>query len=89
VVTEMGYFSNGSEGEMYMHNYCFKCINWKEDNYGIGCPVWDLHINWSYELCNKKENEGKQMLDILIPIKGCQNQQCQMFIEKGRDTNED
>lgn len=81
----MGYFSNGSEGEYYQSNYCFKCVNWKKDEFGEGCLIWDLHLTWSYELCNKKDNEGKQMLDILIPLKDCQNQQCKMFIEKGGD----
>jgi len=77
----MGYFSNGTEGIGYMESYCFNCINWQIDKkLKIGfCPIWDLHLNYSYELCNKKDNEGKKMLDFLIPIKDCQNQKCQMF----------
>ena len=78
----MGYFSNGTEGTNYMETYCFNCVNWKEDDYGTSCPVWDLHIRYSYELCNNKENEGKQMLDYLIPIKACKNLECKMFIKK-------
>ena len=78
----MGSFSNGSEGMCYQESYCFRCVNWKKDDFGMGCPVWDLHFTWSYELCNKKDNEGKKMLDMLIPIKDCQNLRCNMFIAK-------
>lgn len=80
----MGYFSNGSEGEGYQYTYCFKCVNWKKDKFGVGCPIWDIHGTYSYELCNEKDNEGKIILDTLIPInkKTIQNEKCLMFIEK-------
>lgn len=74
----MGFFSNGDEGRIYQEIYCSKCINWKEDEFGHGCPIWDLHLNHSYELCNSR-SLAKRMLDYLIPKGTCFNGQCRMF----------
>jgi hypothetical protein len=80
----MAYFSNGTEGVGYMEAFCFKCKNWidKKDGRGSGCPIWDLHLIYSYELCNSK-SIGKKMLDFLIPADkhhcACK---CSMFLSK-------
>lgn len=68
----MGYFANGSEGEMYREQYCEQCIH--EDD----CAVWDLHLLSNYEECNNKRSP----LHVLIPREGCGNGKCRMFVEK-------
>lgn len=76
----MAYFGNGTEGLMYQEEYCFKCKNFR----GSGCPIWDLHLLYSYKLCNSR-SIGKKMLDILIPKeKGLIAGKCSMFL-KGRE----
>jgi hypothetical protein len=65
----MGYFSNGAEGAMYQEVFCERCIHFKDegDGRGPGCPVWDAHLFYAYELCNEDDHPGKIMLDMLIP----------------------
>ena len=81
----MGYFPNGTSGDCFRDSYCWKCKNWvdKKDGRGFGCPIWDLHLDYSYELCNSK-TIAKKMLDFLIPInkKRCYNEECAMFLKK-------
>lgn len=67
----MGYFSNGTEGEMYADEWCSKCIHEKH------CAVWDAHFLYNYRECNKKES----ILDVLIPRNGIWNSKCRMFID--------
>jgi hypothetical protein len=77
----MAYFSNGTEGFEYKKRFCFRCINWREDENGWGCPIWDVHILYSYELCNSK-SKAKEMLDFLIPMDKEHNpKECRMFME--------
>lgn len=92
----MGYFSNGTEGLIYQEAYCFRCRNFGADKLSEkteveGCPIWDLHLLWSYDLCNDHENPGKQMLDTLIPrvphtfsdgITHEINGECSMFVAR-------
>ena len=79
----MGYFSNGSEGEIYWFSYCKKCNNWtkREGELEFGCPIWDLHILYQYNLCNSR-SLAKKILDFLIPTnkKECNNEKCSMFL---------
>jgi len=80
----MGYFPNGTDGMFYQDEYCLKCIHYKEDDRGIGCPVWDLHILHNYD----KEREID--LDLFIPRDGVRNKQCVMFVQDvTRETNKD
>ena len=65
----MGYFSNGTEGEMYEAEFCSRCVH--EDN----CAVLEAHMLYNYDECNKKDS----ILHILIPKKGCDNKKCRMF----------
>ena len=81
----MAYFSNGTEGEMYQATYCDRCRNWREGRggFGEGCPVWDVHILFSYDECNSDSN-AKKMLDHLIPMMegGIYADECTMFLQK-------
>lgn len=91
----MGYFSNGTEGELYVERYCSRCKHWEDDGPDRieGCPVWDLHILFAYEECNSSSN-AKAMLDTLIPRGVIAdagdghplpiNEQCVMFIARDR-----
>lgn len=76
----MAYFANGTEGLMFRDAFCYQCVHWKNlvDKDGhdqedtAGCPVYDIHLMHSYELCNAKDGEdegrriAKWMLDTLI-----------------------
>ena len=79
----MGYFANGTEGDQYEKMYCDLCVHQVNDT-GERCPVWDLHLDYSYELCNDKSHPGKIMLDTLIPPDGdgVFNSRCKMFFRK-------
>ncbi len=70
----MGYFSNGTEGEMYYERYCSRCIH----NENEDCPIWDAHLMFSYRDCNDPES----ILHMLIPRDGIANVQCRLFVEK-------
>lgn len=70
----MGYFANGTEGDLYESFYCCDCIHY--DN----CAVWDAHMLHNYKECNKSDS----ILHMLIPRSkdGIGNEKCLMFIEK-------
>lgn len=73
----MGYFSSGTEGEMYADKYCRKCIHL--DGGSGPCAVWLAHLVWNYDECNKEAS----ILHDLIPRKKPPeygNEQCRMFI---------
>ena len=68
----MGYFSNGTEGEMYEERYCANCAH--QD----GCTVWLAHMVHNYDECNNPES----ILHLLIPRSkdNVGNEQCTMFL---------
>jgi hypothetical protein len=69
----MGYFSNGTEGELYYEAYCAHCIHDEHDD----CAVLAAHFFYNYDECNKSES----ILHMLIPrAKDGENEQCKMFI---------
>lgn len=72
----MGYFANGTEGEIYEAKYCNRCIHNDYDE--RLCAVWIAHIRYSYSECNNP----KSILSVLIPSSpdGPGNGQCKMFI---------
>lgn len=76
----MGYFSNGTEGELYREAYCDKC-RWDKGNQ---CPIWNAHLVFNYEECNKPES----VLHMLIP-KGKApdfgNGECYFFMPESGD----
>ena len=70
----MGYFSNGTEGDLYREAYCDKC-RWDKDN---ACPIWMAHMLHNYAECNKAEST----LHMLIPRKAAPdfgNDECFFF----------
>jgi hypothetical protein len=73
----MGYFSNGTDGEMYYETFCANCVH-NGDEDGPYCPVWAAHKEYNYRDCNDKNS----ILHILIPRKGVENEECTMFIRK-------
>lgn len=67
----MGYFSNGTEGEMFEEAWCSRCVHSdisgdREIGVDPPCPVWGAHLLFAYGLCNKKDDPGKIILDMLI-----------------------
>jgi hypothetical protein len=75
----MGYFSNGTEAEMYAERYCARCMHGPRRNPDEGCAVWLLHMLHNYEECDKPDS----FLNLLIPrAQGdVGNEQCAMFRE--------
>lgn len=69
----MGYFSNGTEGELYYEDYCSRCVHNKNED----CPIWDAHLLFSYRDCNNPES----ILHMLIPRDGVENKACRLFLE--------
>lgn len=71
----MGYFSNGTEGEMYEDRWCSRCIHRDDQR---GCPIWMLHHLHNYEECNKPDS----FLHVLIPRSkdDLSNERCSMFV---------
>ena len=71
----MGYFSNGTEGVMYQERYCERCVHFKPED--GGCMVWLAHIDMNYK--QHDVPAVKEILDLLIPREGIENQECSMF----------
>ena len=71
----MGYFSNGTEGDIYYAAHCMKCVHEAD-----GCHVWLLHLIHNYDECNKPNS----FLHKLIPRSkdGLSNERCAMFHQK-------
>jgi len=86
----MGYFSNGTEGEMYVAQYCQHCRNYTDTGTGsLGCAIMDLHLLWNYDAVGKNANEDKLFaLENFIPREKDSegvltvNGQCKMFLVK-------
>ena len=74
----MGYFANGTEGEIYEAEYCSRCVHKSTDE--KPCAVWMAHFLKNYEECNN----DKSILHMLIPISkdGLHNLQCRMFLPR-------
>lgn len=78
----MGYFPNGTAGDIYEEKYCSRCVHMNQET---GCPVMIAHQLYNYEECNKPES----ILHILIPRdKDGWNQQCAMFFAADKVKNE-
>jgi hypothetical protein len=73
----MGYFSNGTEGDIFVANFCARCIHGQNEL--EGCPVDDAHRLFAYEECNNKSN-AKTILDMLIERKPDLSNECKMFV---------
>ena len=74
----MGYFPNGTSGEMYRERYCDRCLH---DRGGDGpmCPIWTLHLERNYKDCN----DATAILHRFIPRSAdkLDNEACVMFTE--------
>lgn len=80
----MGYFSNGSEGDMYEKKYCSKCVHAPDYKKSLDCPILALHEIWNYEQHGEDDvsKEKKLILESFIPqTEGHCNCQCTMFVE--------
>lgn len=77
----MGYFSNGTEGELYRERYCERCLH--DDPEGPYCPVWEAHLAANYDALKPGNELAREVLDTLIPRTGNGgNGECQMFASK-------
>lgn len=78
----MGYFSSGTEGDLYEARHCANCAHQGKD--GTGCAVMLAHVVHSYPECGKK-SAAEEILTLLIPrTKGGGNGRCKMFIDTRR-----
>lgn len=73
----MGYFSNGSEGEIYRARWCDRCLHDQKS----GCAVYLAHLMFNYDQC--KDSKLADVLSVLIPRTkdGLDNEQCKMFVK--------
>lgn len=78
----MGYFSNGTEGEIYYEQWCARCLHDNPDK-AIHCTIWNLHLLNNYDECNKPDS----YLHALIPREGMGNGRCAMFVDRGLMSN--
>jgi hypothetical protein len=84
----MGYFANGTENDMYVAEWCSRCVHGKNDQ--TGCGVMNLHWIWNYDqhgddLVSKAKKDG---LTILIPQrKDGFNDMCSMFVREKEEEN--
>lgn len=79
----MGYFSNGTEGQLYEEQYCSRCVHRDGKDGQSGCAVWLAHLMDNYEQCNNPDS----VLHVLIRQgdrkKGEPwNLECEMFIPR-------
>lgn len=80
----MGYFPNGTAGDMFEAEFCSKCVHEDDEK---GCPVMLAHVLYAYDLCNEDEakNPGKHVLEMLIVQDEKRNtQRCSMFVSVSR-----
>ena len=67
----MGYFSNGTEGDMYHSQYCADCAHDGD------CAVWEAHLMHNYDECNNE----KSLLHYFIPRGDTGfNEKCRMWM---------
>lgn len=89
----MGYFQNGTSGDMFREAYCDRCIHDDPENEHDGalCPIWTLHLGWNYDAVGKQDDPAREAvrrakqeaLDAFIPrTKDGDNEKCLMFTER-------
>jgi len=74
----MGYFSCGSELDVYEAIYCEKCVRCGD------CSVHLAHIMYAHRLHDKEKHVGRKILNMLISLDvgGMNNEKCSMFYER-------
>jgi hypothetical protein len=82
----MAYFPNGTSHDLFAEHWCERCVHWPEDDESPLCVVETAHFLYNYELCNKKDDPGKVILEMLIPMEetpvGSFAGKCAMFWER-------
>ena len=53
----MGYFSNGTEGELYQRQWCDRCIHRDDYEAGTFCEVWSAHIFYQKAVSAQRSHE--------------------------------
>lgn len=79
----MGYFSNSTEGDMWEHQWCDRCVhrpNYDPENWQ-DCPILKIHCLFNYRQMENKEESLKEVLSILIPVDNTDNLKCSLFLE--------
>lgn len=78
----MGYFSNGTEGELYRERWCERCVHDGNHDDDPFCPIWNLHLEHAYT--HHDHPLVAPILNELIPRAedGLSNKQCSMFVEQ-------
>lgn len=76
----MGYFPNGTSGDIYYEMYCSKCVHEDTEREAAMCPIWLWHMVDNYKECNNE----KSYLHKVIPRSkdDLDNEQCVMFLER-------
>ena len=71
----MGYFANGTEGDLYQAQWCERCVHYDNND----CPVWNLHLIWNTKA--RFDQDKELALDYFIPRTpdGLENLKCRMF----------
>jgi hypothetical protein len=79
----MGYFSNGTEAEIYENEYCRKCVHYYKDDGIDPCAIMAAHVFYQDVDCWR--DCAEEILDMLIPREGAHNGQCTLFYEEKRN----
>lgn len=90
----MGYFSNGTEGEGFVDNWCANCAHWTEPDDPKQCTIWMLHLCYNGEQHNSgmvkiSKNLSmhgptlKEMLgDLIRRETATRGQECTMYLPR-------
>lgn len=82
----MGYFSNGTEADLYEAEHCLNCVHYGDVESPTLCPVTELHWLWNYF---QNQDEDKAIaLRTFIPRDGVKNLKCRMFYPKEANIEE-
>ena len=83
----MGYFSNGTMGDMYQAQWCRRCVHWKDDpDEPNQCPVMGIHMlhNYTQAMNDEADDPIHAILNTFIPQldEPPWNEECKMFVER-------
>jgi hypothetical protein len=74
----MGYFPNGTSGQMYKERYCDHCAHGHKNP--LSCPIWYLHWELNYDQMG--DQVISHVLSQLIPRgEDGFNEACSMFLD--------
>jgi hypothetical protein len=83
----MGYFPNGTAGDLYEQEFCSRCIHRDGPDGKGSCAVMLAHLLHNYDECNNPNS----ILEYLIPRGNPKNgepwnKQCELFIDRSQVT---